>query len=78
MVNIIDGGIKMVETLEKEVSELSLNKEERNYSTFVEQYLEQPKIDKDKYSPIRSMGSWVIPTFCTFKGLPLIDDADDL
>lgn len=55
----------------------STNKNRENYSTFVEQFLEEPIIE-ERYSPIRAMGSWVIPTFCTFKFIPLVDDVDDL
>ena len=48
-----------------------------NYSTFVELFLEEQIMD-EKYSPVRSMNSWTIPTFCTWKGIPTVDDVDVL
>jgi len=49
----------------------------KEYSVFVEQFLEKP-IMEERYSPIRAMGSWLIPTWCTWKGIPTIDDLDDI
>ena len=59
--------------LPKEVSSL-----EKTYSVFAEQFLEKLVIEEDNYSPIRAMGSWLIPTLCTWRGIPTIDDCDDL
>jgi hypothetical protein len=54
-----------------------VTKLEKHYSTFAEQFLDTPVMEEG-YSPIRAMGSWLIPTFCTWKLLPVLDDCDDL
>ena len=46
------------------------------YKTFADIFLEEPHYLNEAQT--RYPACIIVPTFCTFKGVPLIDDADEL
>lgn len=64
---------KGVKNLESEIKEESIPK----YSTFSEQFLEKSEAVGEYALTMGGTIPWFIPTWCTWRGVPVIDDVDN-